>query len=103
MSSPEHCTDSPDWSPADVTQTLLDNADFREVGSVSKAKLFATAAVRWLILRPSSTSGGGYSIQLNAEYVERMKNIAQAYIDANDTTNASASGVRFLGFNGWSR
>jgi hypothetical protein len=103
MSSPDVCTDSPDWSAADITQTLLDNADFEEVRSVSKAKLFASAARRWLILRPQSTSGGGYSVQLNAEYIERMLQRATAFINANDTSSNANSGVRFLGMQGWTR
>ena len=79
------------WDINEITETLLDNIDFQEVQSVAKAKLFAPAARRWLVLRPLNTSGEGRSATLNSAQVERMLNTAEAYIALN------SSGVRYLG------
>jgi hypothetical protein len=89
------------WSITDVQNAILDNADFEEVGSVAKAKLFATAARRWLILRPQSASHQGNSLTLNAQYVNEMLARAQAYITANSNNSGTTFlGVDYTGFRG---
>ena len=84
-----------------IEQTLLDNADFEEAGSVTKAKSFVTAAKRWLILRPNTASAAGNSLTLNSAQVESMMQRAQEFIAANDTTGSSRT--RFLGMDGFYR
>ena len=84
-----------------IEQTLLDNADFEEAASISKAKAFVTAAKRWLILRPNAASSAGNSLTLNSAQVENMMARAQEYIAANDT--AGSSRTRFLGMDGFYR
>lgn len=84
-----------------IEQTLLDNADFEEAGSVSKAKSFVTSAKRWLILRPNSAASAGNSLTLNSAQVEAMMHRAQEFIAANDTTGSSRT--RFLGMDGFTR
>lgn len=77
---------------ADIEASLIDYADFEEVGSVSRARSFVTAANRWLILRAESASNQSSSLSIGKNYVEGMLKRAQAYIQAN----ASTGDVRFL-------
>jgi hypothetical protein len=49
---------------ATVEADLVEYADFEEVASVSRAKLFVTAAKRWLILRPESASNQSSSLSM---------------------------------------
>jgi hypothetical protein len=83
---------------ADIEADLLDYADFEEVASVSRAKLFITAAKRWLILRADSASNQSSSMTIGKSFVESMMKRAQDYVAANATTGGGGSGrVRFLG------
>jgi hypothetical protein len=77
---------------ADIETDLLEYADFEEVASVSRAKLFVTAAKRWLILRAESASNQSSSLSIGKSFVESMLKRAQAYVAAN----ASTGDVRFL-------
>ena len=79
-----------------VQEDLLDNADFEESGSVSKAKAFITAAKRWLILRPQSSSHQGNSLSMDVNQVRQMLSRAQSYVAANDTSSAANSNTRFF-------
>jgi len=85
------------WTIDEVQDSLIENADFEEMGSVPKAKLFTAAAKRWLILRPNSASHLGNSLTLNAQYVNEMLQRALAFIQSN----SAGDGVRFLTTNGW--
>lgn len=80
---------------ADIESDLLDYADFEEVASVSRARLFVTAAKRWLILRAESASNQSSSLSIGKSFVEAMLARAQAYVRANDSST-TASRVRFL-------
>ncbi len=83
---------------ADIEADLLDYADFEEVASVSRAKLFITAAKRWLILRAESASNQSSSLSIGKTFVESMMKRAQDYVAANAATaNGGRGGVRFLG------
>jgi len=79
---------------ADIETDLLTYADFEEVASVSRARLFVTAANRWLILRPDSASNQGSSLSIGKTFVESMLKRAQNYIAANAT--GTAGSVKFL-------
>jgi len=82
---------------AEIEDELLENADFEEVGSVERAKLFITAAKRWLILRADSASSQSQSMSIGKQYVEDMLHQAQDYVNANlPTANGAVAGVRFL-------
>lgn len=84
-------------SLTEIIESLIENADFEEVQSVSKAKAFATAAKRWLILAPSTASKEGASLSMNAQEVADLMRRAQAFIAANDTSIGNRKpGVRFL-------
>ena len=83
---------------ADIETDLLEYADFEEVASVARAKLFVTAANRWLILRPTSASNQSSSLSMDTTKVENLLKRALDYVAANaTTTGGAASSVRFLG------
>ena len=78
---------------ADIETDLLEYADFEEVASVSRAKLFVTAAKRWLILRADSASSQSQSLTLGKQFVADLLTRANSYVAANTTTS---SRTRFL-------
>ena len=83
---------------ADIETDLLDYADFEEVGSVARARLFITAANRWLILRADSASNQSSSMTIGKSFVENILKRAQDYVSQNATTSDGArASVRFLG------
>lgn len=83
---------------ADIEADLLDYADFEEVGSVARARLFITAAKRWLILRAESASNQSSSLSIGKSFVETMLKRGQDFVAANDTVaSGGRGGVRFLG------
>ena len=83
---------------ADIESDLLEYADFEEVASVSRARLFVTAANRWLILRAESASNQSSSLQIGKTFVENLLKRARDYIAANaETSSGGVGGVRFLG------
>jgi len=83
---------------ADIETDLLEYADFEEVASVSRARLFVTAANRWLILRAESASNQSSSLSIGKSYVENLLKRARDYVAANAETDSGAvGGVRFLG------
>lgn len=83
---------------AEIESDLLDYADFEEVGSVARARLFITAAKRWLILRADSASNQSSSMTIGKSFVETMMTRATEYVAMNATTaGGGSSRVRFLG------
>jgi hypothetical protein len=83
---------------ADIETDLLEYADFEEVSSVARARLFITAGKRWLILRAESASNQSSSLSIGKSFVETMLRRAQDYVASNATTSSGAvGGVRFLG------
>lgn len=83
---------------ADIEADLLDYADFEEVGSVARARLFITAAKRWLIIRADSASNQSSSMTIGKSFVESMMTRATEYVAMNATTaGGGSSRVRFLG------
>lgn len=82
---------------ADIESDLLDYADFEQVASVSRARLFITAANRWLILRADSASNQSSSLSIGKQYVENLLRRAHDYVAANAVnSNGASGGVRFL-------
>ena len=77
---------------ADIEADLLDYADFEQVGSVSRAQSFVTAANRWLILKADSASNQSSSMTIGKNYVSDMLKRAQAFV----TANSSSGSVSFL-------
>ena len=68
-----------------ILDNLLDNADFEEVGSVSKAQAFATAANQYLIAVPKSQSEDSASITVDPAEIRRLADRARSFIRANAT------------------
>lgn len=85
----------------EVIDDLLDNADFEEAASLTKAKAFVTAAKRYLILAPASSSDQGSSLSINASQVHEMLRRAQSYVAV--AGGSSGSSVRYIGFSSGSR
>lgn len=77
---------------AEVTEDMVDNADFEESGSVAKARAFATAATKYLILKPTSQSNQSSSLSWDNNQIQALIARARDYIAANSTSK-----VRFLG------
>jgi hypothetical protein len=78
---------------SEIESDLLDFADFEEVGSVSRARSFITAAKRWLILRADSASHQSSSMTIGKSFVQDMLKRAQDFV----ATNSNTGGVRHLG------
>lgn len=76
---------------ADIESDLVDYADFEEVGSVTRAKQFITAAKRWLILRADSASHQASSMTIGKSYVQDMLRRAMDFVAVR------SGGVRYLG------
>lgn len=79
----------------EVTDDLLENADFEEQSSVAKARAFITAAKRYLILSPQSQSDQSSSLTISVEQIMDLMRRAQQYVDHKAAIN-SGSRVRFL-------
>lgn len=75
-----------------ILDDLNDYSDWEEVGSVSRAKSYITAARRFLQL-PTSSSEQGSAQGYTPQTVQADMALARAFIAAN---NASGSSVRFL-------
>jgi hypothetical protein len=83
---------------SDIESDLLEYADFEEVASVPRARLFITAAKRWLILRADSASSQSQSLTIGKGFVENLLKRAQEFVSANATSSGGGvGGVRFLG------
>jgi hypothetical protein len=82
---------------ATIEQALLDNADYDVTSSVTKARLFVTAARRWLILSPQSSSNQSSSMSWDTATISDMMAAATSFIAIN-----AGSSVRNLGVGmGW--
>lgn len=83
---------------AQIYDTLIDYADFEEVGSVERARTFASAAKRYLLAVPQSQGDQGSSMSLSSAQIENILSRALKYI-ANSVAIATASSgnVSFLG------
>lgn len=78
----------------EITDDILNNADFEEQSSVTKANAFVTAAKRYLILSPESQSDQGSSLTISTSQIENLMRRAQQYIDHR--SRQSAGSARFL-------
>lgn len=79
----------------DILDALNDYSDYEEVGSVSRARSFITAARRWLQL-PSSSSEQGSAMGYTPAVIQQEISTARAYVAANDTSSSGSGSVRFL-------
>jgi len=79
----------------EILDDLNDYSDYEEVGSVSRARSFITAARRWLAL-PSTSAEQGSSMGYTPSSIQEEIRVARAYIAANATATADNSAVKFL-------
>lgn len=80
----------------EILDALNDYADYEEVGSVARARMYVTAARRFLQL-PTSSAEQGSSLGYTPEMIQNEIALARAFIAANATpTSAATSSVRFL-------
>ena len=85
----------------EIETDLIEYADFEETSSVARARLFVTAANRWLILRADSASSNSQSMSIGKGYVENLLIRARDFIAVNATSaSGGVGGVRFLGVGG---
>ncbi len=84
---------------ADIEADVLEYADFEEVGSVSRARSFITAANRWLVLLAESASNQSSSLSIGKQHVADLLKRAQAFVAKNSTSGQ----VSFLGPGGFFR
>lgn len=77
----------------EVIDELLDNADFEEVSSTSKANSFISAAKRFFILSPEQQAHQGSMMRMSVQQIERLMTRAQQFVDVN---SGRGSRVRFL-------
>lgn len=77
-----------------IIDDVVSYADFEEVGSVARAKLFITAAKRYLLINPSSQSDQGSSMTMDTPQIQGLLHRAQQYVDRSVRSNGSS--VRFL-------
>lgn len=80
---------------AEVTEDLVDNCDFEEVGSLSKARAFITAANKYLILKPVSQSNQSSALSWDNARIESLLARARDFVSSN--TTGGAGSVRQLG------
>lgn len=80
-----------------AVEAYLDNADFEEDASLSKAKAFVTACVQLAVLLPSSASFQGSAQSFDMASIKAAQTRALDWIQAYEAT-ANNSGVRFFNF-----
>ncbi len=80
----------------EVITSLVDNADWEATQDVAKARAFVTAANRYLILMPSSSSEpGGFQVSMNVGEVRTLLERASLFV-ASMATNQNSTGVVHL-------
>jgi hypothetical protein len=77
-----------------IQADLIANADWEVELSLSKAKAFAAAATRWLILNPQSSSKADASMTFDTTSLKEQLKRAQQFIQAN---RVGSNGSRVLG------
>ena len=80
------------YTPDDILQAVLDNADYLQQNSVDKAKKLVTACNRYLVLFPNNTTGNNKTVVLNTVQVENMRKDAELFI-----ANFNGGSVKYLG------
>lgn len=74
-----------------VVDALSDNADFEEVGSVTKAKAFITAANRFFILVPEETRDHeGHSARMSIPAIQELLQRARSFVATQDVNNTGS-------------
>jgi len=80
-----------------AVEAYLDNADFEEDASLSKAKAFVTACVQLAVLLPSSASFGASAQSFDVASIKAAQTRALDWIQAYEASTTSPA-VRFFSF-----
>ncbi|MEM6260149.1 MAG: hypothetical protein AAGI37_17880 [Planctomycetota bacterium] len=87
---------------ADIKGQYLDNVDYEETASLSKARLFVSACRALLLKLPANTAGArGGAVAMSPGLIRDEMNQARAWISANNTNRNS--GVKHLSLEGFRR
>ena len=86
------------WTIEQIECQISDLADFEEVCDPARARAIVTWINRWF-LHPESSSNEGSSMSFNFAAVERIKERAEAFADANQNNGSQTGGVSFLSVN----
>lgn len=84
-----------------VQQAYLENADYDVDCDVAKAKAFVVA-IRRMISFAQSSSNQSSSMSFDLAALQNERQIAEAFINANDTSNRSGEFACY-GFSGYER
>lgn len=79
----------------DILQAIHDNADWPESMSLTKAKSFASAVRRYLLLVPQQSSQPGFTTTLNISELSNQLALANQFI----ADNTSSDGTTLAGHN----
>lgn len=79
----------------EILSDLSDYSDFEETGSVTRARSFITAAIRFL-QQPSASADQGSSLGYTPAAIQEQLRIARAFVRANQASSSANSSVRFL-------
>lgn len=64
-------------------EAYLDNADYAEAGSVSKARAFVTACRRLKVLLPRVSAENGSRSEFDPQQLQNELAAAQSFVDSN--------------------
>lgn len=80
-----------------IQDDLSDYADYEELASVSRARTFITACIRFL-QHATQQADQGTSLVYDAQSIRELLKHARAFVQANDTgTDGRGVGVRTIG------
>lgn len=85
---------------AEIQTSVEEYADYAEVGSVARARLFKTALTRLIMKLPQATSQAGASTALPIETYKRMLDDVAAWLVANDARSGANQRARTFNLSG---
>lgn len=71
---------------ADARQAYLDNADYADVASPSKARAFITACRSLLILQPARSMASSHQVEYQPSLIAQQLQEARDWLAINDPT-----------------
>lgn len=77
----------------EARDAYLDNADYAEAGSVSKARAFVTACRRLKVLLPRVSAENGSRAEFDPQQLQKELEAAQGYVDSNPEDGDSTGSV----------
>lgn len=80
---------------SELLEAIGDYADYEELASVSRARIYLTACRRFLAL-PSSQSDQGSAMGYTPQVIQQELEFVRRWIAQNDTSSRGGGSVRFL-------